>query len=158
PGGPHPLPAAARMAGGEGRRGLNHRHQTVETVSSRATTSFRRLPEWQPGDTQPQTNRPGPTRARPPFVYRTETSPHPDAGEGTPMGPKPSERDPCLAREASNLDRLRAGVRQAVEILGRGPLHHPAKDGLRAQLRDGCLCAEEYYRHLLGTVYRLLFR
>src|SRR5262249_49762906 len=42
--------------------------------------------------------------------------------------------------------------------LGRGPLHHPAKDGLRAQLRDGCLCAEEYYRHLLGTVYRLLFR
>ena len=55
------------------------------------------------------------------------------------------------------LDRLRDGVRAAIETLGRGFLSHPANDTLRAALRDGWLPKEDFYRHVLRLVYRLLF-
>jgi hypothetical protein len=55
------------------------------------------------------------------------------------------------------LDRLREGVEQAIEALGRGFLAHPANDGLRARLQSGALTPLECYRQLLRVVYRLLF-
>jgi hypothetical protein len=55
------------------------------------------------------------------------------------------------------LDRLRDGVRAAVEILGRGFLAHPVNDTLRDALQEGWLPKEDFYRHVLRLVYRLLF-
>jgi hypothetical protein len=55
------------------------------------------------------------------------------------------------------LDRLRDGVRAAIEILGRGFLANTANDMVRAALRDGWLLKEDFYRHVLRLVYRLLF-
>src|SRR5262249_26852729 len=55
------------------------------------------------------------------------------------------------------LSRLRDGARAAIEVLGRGFLAHPANAALRAALRDGGLAKEDFYRHVLRLVYRLLF-
>src|SRR5699024_5039399 len=55
------------------------------------------------------------------------------------------------------LDTLRDGVENALVHLGNGFLTHPANDDLRAALRTLDLRAEEYHRHLLRLVYRLLF-
>ncbi len=55
------------------------------------------------------------------------------------------------------LDDLRRGVEQAIQALGRGFLAHPANTEVRDRLRSGALAAQDYYRQLLRTVYRLLF-
>lgn len=55
------------------------------------------------------------------------------------------------------LDRLRDGVKTAIEELGTGFLAHRANADLRRRLRDGELAADDYLRALLRTVYRLLF-
>lgn len=55
------------------------------------------------------------------------------------------------------LDRLRDGVKTAIEELGEGFLAHRANADLRRRLRDGELAADDYLRALLRTVYRLLF-
>lgn len=55
------------------------------------------------------------------------------------------------------LDRLRDGVKTAIEELGEGFLAHRANADLRRRLRDGDLAADDYLRALLRTVYRLLF-
>ncbi|MDW8264159.1 MAG: N-6 DNA methylase, partial [Gemmataceae bacterium] len=55
------------------------------------------------------------------------------------------------------LDQLRAGVEQAIRILGNGFLACPANQRLRDRLRAGQLDPHDYYRQLLRLVYRLLF-
>lgn len=54
------------------------------------------------------------------------------------------------------LERLRAGVESAIEILGSGFLAHPANSALRRDLDQGDLGAPDYYRQVLRLVYRLL--
>lgn len=55
------------------------------------------------------------------------------------------------------LDRLRDGVKVAIETLGSGFLEHPANEALREALRRGELTTDSYYRLLLRLIYRLLF-
>ena len=58
---------------------------------------------------------------------------------------------------ARALDKLRAGVEDALTHLGTGFLAHPANSALRADLSSGAMRPEDYHRHLLRLVYRLLF-
>ena len=58
---------------------------------------------------------------------------------------------------ARALDNLRAGVEAALTHLGTGFLAHPANTGLRTALSLGALRTDDYHRHLLRLVYRLLF-
>ncbi|MBL9181086.1 MAG: N-6 DNA methylase [Verrucomicrobiaceae bacterium] len=52
---------------------------------------------------------------------------------------------------------LRAGVTQALLILGRGFLTHPDNLALRQRLHDGTLTKEDYFQQLLRLIYRSLF-
>ncbi len=54
-------------------------------------------------------------------------------------------------------DKLSAGFRQALEILGQGFLSHAANKQLRAALHAGDLTKERYFGQLLRLVYRLVF-
>ena len=54
-------------------------------------------------------------------------------------------------------DRLRDGVKAALETLGSGFLAHPANAALRAKLDAGSLTDLQLYRELLNLIYRLLF-
>jgi hypothetical protein len=54
-------------------------------------------------------------------------------------------------------DRLRDGVKAALETLGSGFLGHPANAGLHAKLDNGKLTDLQLYRELLNLIYRLLF-
>jgi hypothetical protein len=54
-------------------------------------------------------------------------------------------------------DRLRDGVKAALEILGTGFLGHPDNHALRARLERGELIDAWLYRELLNLIYRLLF-
>ena len=54
-------------------------------------------------------------------------------------------------------ERLRDGVKNALEILGAALLRHPSNDALRDAFRGGRLSENAYYRQLLSFVYRLLF-
>ncbi len=55
------------------------------------------------------------------------------------------------------LDRLRAGVEEAITALGTGLLAHPANGRLRERLQGGTFDQRDLYRELLRHVYRLLF-
>jgi hypothetical protein len=55
------------------------------------------------------------------------------------------------------LEQLRGGVEEALRVLGRGFVDHPANAPLRAALASGELSVQDYYRALLRLVYRLLF-
>jgi len=55
------------------------------------------------------------------------------------------------------LGELRVGVREAIEALGTGFLHHPDNGALVHRLNSGELKLEDYHRALLRLVYRLLF-
>jgi len=55
------------------------------------------------------------------------------------------------------LGELRVGVREAIEALGTGFLHHPDNGALVHRLNSGELRLEDYHRALLRLVYRLLF-
>ena len=54
-------------------------------------------------------------------------------------------------------DKLSAGFRQALEILGQGFLSHAANTTLRTALHAGNLTKERYFGQLLRIVYRLVF-
>ena len=55
------------------------------------------------------------------------------------------------------LEKLRAGVTEALRELGSGFVAHPDNNALRAALQDGTLTAEGLHQQLLRLVYRLLF-
>jgi hypothetical protein len=61
--------------------------------------------------------------------------------------------------EAGSTIRSKLGeaVKGAILKLANGFLNHPANTGLRAALEAGRLNPDEYYRHQLRVVYRLLF-
>ena len=54
-------------------------------------------------------------------------------------------------------EKLREGVKNALEILGAALLRHPDNAELRESFRNGRLTENAYYRQLLSFVYRLLF-
>jgi hypothetical protein len=54
-------------------------------------------------------------------------------------------------------ERLRDGVKSALETLGSGFLGHPVNAVLRAKLDNGKLSDLQLYRELLNLIYRLLF-
>jgi hypothetical protein len=64
-----------------------------------------------------------------------------------------------LAAEQSTraLSALRSGVAEALQLLGRGFVSHPANHALRAELRAGRLTPAELHRQLLRVIYRLIF-
>ena len=57
--------------------------------------------------------------------------------------------------------RIREGLSKAVEhaikSLANGFLQHKSNDDLRQQVESGRLSAEDFYKHLLRLIYRLLF-
>jgi hypothetical protein len=57
--------------------------------------------------------------------------------------------------------RIREGLSKAVEhaikSLANGFLQHKTNDDLRQQVESGRLTAEDFYKHLLRLIYRLLF-
>ncbi len=55
------------------------------------------------------------------------------------------------------LQNLRAGVEQAIQVLGQGFLVHPENRALRHAIETGDLDAGAYYQELLRLIYRLLF-
>lgn len=55
------------------------------------------------------------------------------------------------------LEHLREGVEQSITALGTGFIAHPANQHLRDRLRTGQLNAQDYYRQVLRSVYRLIF-
>ena len=52
---------------------------------------------------------------------------------------------------------LSSAVERAIHDFGSGLLDHPHNDALRAAVADGSLTPENYYKHLLRLIYRLLF-
>ena len=54
-------------------------------------------------------------------------------------------------------DKLSAGFRQALEMLGDGFLSHPANNELRSMLREGALTTGGFFGQVLRLVYRLVF-
>lgn len=54
-------------------------------------------------------------------------------------------------------DGLSKAVEHAIKSLANGFLQHKANDDLRQQVDSGRLSAEDFYKHLLRLIYRLLF-
>ena len=54
-------------------------------------------------------------------------------------------------------DKLRDGVKNALEVLGTVLVKHPRNESLRDALHGGQLDSTGYYRQLLNFVYRMLF-
>ena len=54
-------------------------------------------------------------------------------------------------------EKLRVGVKKALQVLGNALAQHPGNEALRRALRDGTLDETGYYRQLLNFVYRMLF-
>ena len=54
-------------------------------------------------------------------------------------------------------EKLSAGFRKALQVLGEGFLSHPANRRLRAALHAGDLTKDSYFEQLLRLVYRLVF-
>ncbi len=54
------------------------------------------------------------------------------------------------------LDKLRDGVKSAIETLGTGFLRHPMNRVLHDKMRDGLLDTQDYYRQVLRLVYRFI--
>ena len=54
-------------------------------------------------------------------------------------------------------EKLRDGVKSALETLGTALVGHPRNDALRGAIREGQLDETGYYRQLLNFVYRVLF-
>ena len=78
---------------------------------------------------------------------------------GDPPGTCPLEtwREAGRQEGTRARDRLSAGFRQALEILGQGFLSHAANRKLRRALHAGELTKERYFGQLLRLVYRLVF-
>jgi N-6 DNA Methylase len=54
-------------------------------------------------------------------------------------------------------DGLRAAVTEALELLGTGFISDPHNNALRHQIETKQLAAEDFFKHILRLVYRLLF-
>lgn len=54
-------------------------------------------------------------------------------------------------------DGLSDAVKESMQALGNGFLHHPANDALREKLRTKSITPKQYYDQLRRLVYRLLF-
>jgi len=54
-------------------------------------------------------------------------------------------------------DGLRAAVTEALELLGTGFISDPHNDALRQQIESKQLAPEDFFKHILRLVYRLLF-
>jgi hypothetical protein len=54
-------------------------------------------------------------------------------------------------------DQLRAGVEQAIQLIGTGLLQQAANSTLRTSLKSRELSSIDYYRQILRAIYRLLF-
>ena len=54
-------------------------------------------------------------------------------------------------------EKLRDGVKSALEVLGTALVEHPRNDALRDEIQSGQLDETRYYRQLLNFVYRMLF-
>ena len=54
-------------------------------------------------------------------------------------------------------DKLRDGVKSALEVLGTALVKHPRNDSFRTALGNSQLDSSGYYRQLLNFVYRMLF-
>ena len=54
-------------------------------------------------------------------------------------------------------EKLRDGVKSALEVLGTALVEHPRNDSLRDEIRNERLEESQYYRQLLNFVYRMLF-
>lgn len=54
-------------------------------------------------------------------------------------------------------DGLSKAVEHAIKSLANGFLQHKTNDDLRQQVESGRLSAEDFYKHLLRLIYRLLF-
>ncbi len=84
---------------------------------------------------------------------------HQSRVEGDPAETCWLEKWASAAREEGTraLDELRDGVENAIKVLGRGFLKHPANGTLLDKLRSGAIDRQDYYRQLLRLVYRLIF-
>jgi len=75
-----------------------------------------------------------------------------DAEEGARRGPTVIRRSWTKAAADDGTrarDRLRDGVQQSIEALGRGFLANSANHDLRSGLRSGELSTQDFYRELL---------
>ena len=54
-------------------------------------------------------------------------------------------------------EKLRDGVKSALEVIGTALIEHPLNDSLRNEIRSSRLDETRYYRQLLNFVYRMLF-
>ena len=79
------------------------------------------------------------------------------AGEPPETCPLEAWREAGRQEGTRARDKLSAGFRQALEILGQGFLAHPANQALRSALHAGDLTKEGYFGQLLRLVYRLVF-
>jgi hypothetical protein len=86
--------------------------------------------------------------------HASRVEPRPDATAAPETCWLEAWRGEATSRGTRALSRLRAGVADALRILGSGFL--AATPALRDQLRDGTLTAREYHRLLLRLVYHLL--
>jgi hypothetical protein len=78
---------------------------------------------------------------------------------GTPLTESALERwrEDGRKKGAVARDRLRDGVEEALRLLGRGLLAHPANTKLKEELAAGRLSPQGYLDALLRLVYRLIF-
>ena len=79
------------------------------------------------------------------------------AGEPPETCPLEAWREAGRQEGTRARDKLSAGFRQALEILGQGFLAHAANRKLRAALHAGELTKDRYFGQLLRLVYRLVF-
>ncbi len=66
-------------------------------------------------------------------------------------------RSSCREQGTRARETLRVGVEQALLVLGRGFVSHPANTALREALSSGTLTAQDYFKELLRLVYRQIF-
>lgn len=66
-------------------------------------------------------------------------------------------RTTAVSQGVRALALLRAGVQNALQLLGTGVLQHPANTDLRDRLETGAVTLDDLHQNLLRIVYRLLF-
>lgn len=79
------------------------------------------------------------------------------SANGTDACPLEAWRETSRQEGTRARDRLSAGFQDALEILGRGFLAHPANKVLRSALHSGRLSSKGFFEQLLRVVYRFVF-
>src|SRR5262249_3063784 len=79
------------------------------------------------------------------------------AEDPTSTSPLEAWREAAKQEGTRAREKLSAGFEQALEILGRGFLAHPADTKLQSALHAGELTKDHYFGQLLRLVYRLIF-